>query len=198
MPIAMILPFRRLPALTAGLCALIGFVLPAQAQQQRHFAPPALAQAAAETLPRGATSIQETFGTWTAFCRIVESRRVCALSQVLGNPNTGQQSFAIELQPPRDGKTEGTLLLPFGLALSPGVKLMLDDKPLGQTIQFSTCVPNGCLVPVSFPTVATDAMKQGKILKVSATPSGKTEAVEFSFALDGFTAAIARIAELAK
>lgn len=189
------------PHLRSGLCfaiaiALVLAILPAAAQQS--FSAPALAQVAVEKLPGGASSLTETYESWTVSCRIVEGRKVCSLSQVRGNQQTGQRSFAIDLQPPRDGKTEGTLVLPFGLALSAGVKLTLDDKALGQTIQFSTCVPNGCLVPVSFPTVATDAVKKAKTLTATATPSGGSEPVAFTLALDGFTAAFARIVELAK
>jgi invasion protein IalB len=169
---------------------------PAVAQQS--FSAPALAQAAAERLPGGASSLQETYESWTVSCRIVEGRKSCGLSQVRGNQQTGQRSFAIELHPPRDGKTEGTLVLPFGLALAAGIKLTLDDKPLGQTVPFSTCIPNGCLVPVSFPTVATDAIKKAKALTITATPSGGSEPVAFAIALEGFTAAFARAAELAK
>jgi invasion protein IalB len=178
------------------VAALNCAVAPAAAQQT--FAAPALGQAGAEKLPGGATSLVETYESWTVSCRIVEGRKVCSLTQVRGNQQTGQRSFAIELMPPRDGKTEGTLVLPFGLALSAAVKLTLDDKPLGQTIQFSTCVPNGCLVPVSFPTVATDAMKKAKALTVTATPTGTSEPTAFALTLDGFSAAFLRLAELAK
>lgn len=168
--------------------------------QQRHAAP-GLAQAArtaAETLPGGASSIQETFGAWSVSCRIVDDHKVCSFSQVRGNQQTGKRSVAIELRPPRNGKTEGVLVLPFGLALAAGVTLTLDDKPLGKTIPFSTCVPDGCLAPVSFPTVATDAIKGAKVLTITATPSNNSDPVTFPLALEGFAAAHTRVSELAK
>jgi invasion protein IalB len=188
---------RQLAMVTA--ISLTQSAVPALAQQQH--AAPNLAQAAraaAESLPGGASSIQETFGAWNVSCRIAEGRKVCTFSQVRGNQQTGQRSFAVELRPPRDGKTEGVLVLPFGLALAAGVKLALDDKALGQTIPFSTCVPDGCLVPVSFPTVATDAIKNAKALTITATPSGNAEPVTFAVSLEGFTAAHARISDLSK
>jgi invasion protein IalB len=183
----------------AAAVSVMQFAVPALAQQQH--AAPNLAQAArtaTETLPGGASSIQETFGAWNVSCRIAEGRKVCTFSQARGNQQTGQRSFAIELRPPRDGKTEGVLVLPFGLAFAAGVKLALDDKALGQAIPFSTCVPDGCLVPVSFPTVATDAMKSAKALTITATPSGNAEPVTFAVSLEGFTAAHARTSDLAK
>lgn len=168
----------------------------AAAQQQKHAAP-ALAPAAAESLPGGASSIQETYGAWTVNCRIVENRKACTFSQMRGNQQTGQRSFSIELRPPADGKTEGVLVMPFGLALAAGVKLALDDKPLGQTVPFSTCVPDGCLAPVSFPTVAIDAIRKAKALTITVAPSGGGEPVVLTVGLEGFASALNRITELA-
>lgn len=185
-------PFRLLPMSALTVIAISAPVF----GQQKHAAP-ALARAA-ESLPGGASAIQETYGAWTVSCRLAEGRKACTFSQVRGNQQTGQRSFAIELRSPADGKIEGVLVLPFGLALSAGVKLALDDKPLGRTVPFSTCVPDGCLAPVSFPSIATDAIKKAKVLTIAATPASGAEAVTFSLALDGFTAALARIAELAK
>lgn len=51
--------------------------------------------------------------------------------------------------------------MPFGLKLEAGAILKLDDKDLGQGVRFSTCVPQGCLLPVSFPSVATRCDAQG-------------------------------------
>jgi invasion protein IalB len=189
---------RRRLALAAAI-SVTSFAAPVLAQQQH--AAPNLAQAARttnETLPGGASSVQETFGAWSVSCRIAEGRKICTFSQVRGNQQTGQRSFAIELRPPRDGKTEGMLVLPFGLALAAGVNLSIDDKPLGQTIPFSTCVPDGCIVPVSFPAVATDAIKNAKAMTIMATPSGNAEPVAFAVSLEGFTAAHARVSDLAK
>src|SRR5262245_10693548 len=186
----MVLASRRLPALAAVMSASLLLALPATA--------PALAQAAPETLPGGASSVQETHGAWTASCRLVDGRKVCGVSQVHGNQQTGQRSFAIELRPPRDGKVEGVLILPFGLALGQGVKVTLDDKPLGQTTPFSTCLPNGCLAPVSFPTVTTDTMKKAKTMAVTEMAFDRIQPVVFAITLDGFAQALGRVAELAK
>jgi invasion protein IalB len=186
----MALASRCLPVLAAILGAVPLLALAA--------APSALAQTASETLPGGASSVQETHGAWTVSCRIVEGRKVCGVSQVRTNQQTGQRSFAIELQPPREGKIEGVLILPFGLALGQGVKLTLDDKALGQTTPFSTCFPSGCLAPVSFPTAATDAMKKAKTMAVTAMPFDRIEPAVFAITLDGFAQALGRVVELAK
>lgn len=150
------------------------------------------------TLPNGASSINETYGDWTVDCRIVDRQKQCVLSQVQRNKDSGQRVFAIELHSPRDGKTEGTVLMPFGLNLDAGALLKLDDKDLGKGLRFSTCVPQGCLLPVSFPTVATDAMRKGTKLVVASLSLSSNEPITFNVSLDGFSAALARTTELAK
>lgn len=152
----------------------------------------------AVSLPNGAASINEVYGDWTVNCAIADNSKRCGFSQEQGNSQTGQRLFAIELQPPANGQTNGVLLLPFGLKLDDGVKLKLDEQNLGQGARFSTCVPSGCLVPISFPTVATDAMKKAGKLIITATRNGGGEAPTFTISLNGFTTAMSRVAELAK
>jgi hypothetical protein len=41
--------------------------------------------------------------------------------------------------------------MPFGLNLDAGAALKLDGKDLGKGLRFSTCLPQVCLLPVSFP-----------------------------------------------
>ncbi|CEJ14834.1 Invasion associated locus B (IalB) protein [bacterium YEK0313] len=147
-------------------------------------------------LPNGATAINETFGDWTVDCRIVEGRKGCIMQQSQGNQQTGQRSFAIELRVPQTMRTEGLLLMPFGLNLDQGVKLKIDEQDLGQGARFSTCVPTGCLVPISLPTVATEAMKKGTRLIVTGTTLSSGEAATFNVSLDGFAPALARLTEL--
>ena len=74
--------------------------------------------------------------------------------------------------------------------------LRLDDKDLGQGLRFSTCVPAGCLLPISFPTVATDAMQKGKTLTAAALNLSTGEPVTFNISLNGFSGALARIVQL--
>ncbi len=150
----------------------------------------------APLFPNGASSIVETFGDWTVDCRATEGRKVCLLAQSQGDTRSGQRVFAIELRAPREGRSDGTILMPFGLKLENGAILKLDDKDLGQGVRFSTCVPAGCLLPVSFPKVATDAMTSATRLTVAALSLSSGEAVTFNVTLTGFPAALARAAQL--
>ncbi len=167
----------------------------AQAQPAPSISQPA-AQAA--TLPNGASAINETYGDWTVDCRIANGQRLCVLLQSQGNSQTGQRVFAIELRAPKAGRAEGTILFPFGMKLESGAVLRLDDKDLGQGLRFSTCLAQGCLLPISLPTVATDAMKAGKTLTVAALNLSNNEPVSFNVSLAGFGAALDRIAQIDK
>ncbi|MEH2534912.1 invasion protein IalB [Bradyrhizobium sp. AZCC 1588] len=151
----------------------------------------------ATTLPNGASSINETYGDWTVDCRIANSQKQCLLSQAQGNNQTGQRIFAVELHPPSEGKTEGAILMPFGLNLDSGAILKLDDKDLGKGLRFSTCVPQGCLLPVSFPAAATDAMRKAGKLVVASLNLSSGDAVTFDVSLNGFGTALDRMTQLA-
>ena len=192
---------RRAPAKPRAKTAAPKAAAPATAAQAQEAAPstpvaaPAPSEPAAQ-LPNGASSITESFSDWTVNCRIDGGQKVCALSQAQGNKQTGQRSFAIELTTPKNGRTDGAILMPFGLKLDAGAVLKLDDKDLGQGLRFSTCIPGGCLLPVSFPVVATDAMKNGTTLAVTGVDLGSGQAVTFSVSLKGFPAAIKRVIDL--
>jgi invasion protein IalB len=168
--------------------------LPASA---RHMAE-SVAAALAVQLPNGASSISEAYGEWAVNCRLIDRQKQCVLLQSRGNSQTGQLVFAIGLRTPGDGNTVGTILTPFGLKLDSGAILKLDDKELGQALRFSTCVPEGCLLPVSFPRVAIDAMKKAKVLTVASVDLVGGEVVTFNISLEGFAAAIARLVELGR
>jgi invasion protein IalB len=152
----------------------------------------------AAPLPNGASSINETYGDWTVDCRLIEGQKQCALLQTQVNTQTKQRMFEIQLRTPKDGKTEGTVLMPFGLKIDSGALLTLDDKDLGQPLRFSTCLPQGCLMPVSFTTATIDSMKKAKTLGIASLNLGNGEVVAFKVSLEGFAPAIARVAELGK
>jgi invasion protein IalB len=167
------------------------------ATSQRLAGQPATATPAAQ-LPNGASSVNETYADWTVNCRLIDGQKQCLLMQTQGNSQTKQRLFEIELQMPRDGKVEGTILMPFGLKLDSGALLKLDEKDFGAGLRFSTCLPQGCLLPVSWQTPSIDAMKKAKMLTVASLNLNSGEVVAFRISLDGFAPAVARIVELGK
>ena len=150
-----------------------------------------------QTLPGGATSLQEMHGDWRVVCAQQNGRKVCALSQQQTDKDTRQLLLAIELKAAATDKAEGTLILPFGLALDRPITLQIDDVAAGPTLRFRTCLPVGCLVGLAFdpPTVAL--LRKGATLTVIATADGGRGAA-FKVSLNGFSGALDRVAALSQ
>ncbi len=145
--------------------------------------------------PNGASAVSEVYGDWTISCTRENEKRQCQLSQAQGVAQTGQRRFSIELNPPQDGRSNGLLLMPLGLSIEPGVTFKLDDATLGKGAPYTSCVQAGCIVPISFPTVATDAMKTAVNLRITGTkPNGEADTITVPLA--GFAAALTRMAQL--
>jgi invasion protein IalB len=162
-------------------------------------APPvmALAQAdqAASTLPGGASALSETYRDWQVACSQQEAAKHCSLSQSQIQQN-GQRVLAIELAAPSENAVSGIIVLPFGLALASGATLQIDDKAAGQPLPFRTCLPVGCIVPVTFDADTIAILRAGAALKIMATSDGGQQ-TPFAVSLAGFAAALDRVAALA-
>ncbi|MGO4287335.1 invasion associated locus B family protein [Bosea sp. TAB14] len=156
-----------------------------------------LAQATqAATLPGGASSLSETHQDWQVSCVQQGAAKRCALSQSQAQQN-GQRVLTIEIGAPAGNKAGGIIVLPFGLALASGAALQIDDKPAGQPLPFRTCLPVGCVIPVSFDAPTLALLRVGGALKIKAMTDGGQDA-PFSISLKGFAAALDRVAALAK
>ncbi|UGY16175.1 invasion associated locus B family protein [Bradyrhizobium septentrionale] len=132
--------------------------------------------------------------TGSSNAKLDGAAKLCPLGQTQLSKETNQQIFAIELIH-RDGKAEGNILMPFGLRLDTGAVVKLDGRDLEQT-RFSTCTAQGCLLPVSFPTVVTDTISKAKALTIAAQNINGGQAVVFNVPLNGFAAALERTIQL--
>ena len=147
--------------------------------------------------PEGRSGMSETFGRWVVTCGSDNVKKFCTVMQAKDDTRTGQRVFAIELRTSKSGSAEGTILMPLGLKLENGVVLRLDDKDVAQGLHFSTCMAQGCLVPVTFPSASIDAMSHATALTVGALSINNDQSVTFSVVLDGFAAALTRAAQIA-
>jgi invasion protein IalB len=188
-----VLILRGSLALVASLvCASI--VPAAEAMQVGQPAAVALGN---EPLPGDATALQEMHGDWRVACVQQNGRKVCALSQEQTDKDSGKLLLAIEVNAPANDKAEGTLILPFGLALDRPVTLEIDEAAAGPTLSFRTCLPVGCLVSVAFDPTIVSLLRKGTTLAVRVTAYGGQGAV-FKISLNGFSSALDRTAALAK
>ncbi len=111
-------------------------------------------------------------------------------------PQTGQRVLTAELRN-AGGKVEGVLLMPFGLDLAKGASLKIDEAA-GPNLAFSTCLPQGCLAPISFDAKQVAALKAGANINVTTTALSPSQPVAFKISLKGFGAALDRITTLTK
>lgn len=157
-------------------------------------AAPALAQAPL-SFPGGAQSVSEDFQDWRVQCAIQQNVKRCAVLQQQMDPRSQQRLLAVELQPKGD-KAEGLLFLPFGLAIDKGVALKLGEADLA-ALRFSTCLPQGCVVPVTFDAKALANIKKAATLRIDAFADGGP-VQSFTVSLKGFGPALDRVAALMK
>jgi len=156
------------------------------------------AAAPASSLPGGANSLQETYRDWQVACIQQDAGKRCAMLQQQAQQN-GQRVLSIELTA-RAGETglNGVLVLPFGLALEAGVTVQVDETGSPQPLRFSTCLPAGCLVPLSFNEAMLGELRAGTSLNINATSIANNQAVVLSVSLAGFSAAQERTQALAQ
>jgi invasion protein IalB len=164
-------------------------------------AQPAAAQdAAPSALPGGATTLNESHGDWTVSCAVANQGgtpgKICVLAQQQTAGQGNQRLLAVELRP-REATVEGTLVLPFGLALDKGVTLQVDDGPAWTPLRFRTCLPGGCIVDLAFDAKTLPLLRKGTTLKIKAVADGGRD-TQLAVSLKGFPSALDRTIALAK
>ncbi len=148
-------------------------------------------------------ALKENYGDWAVGCTSARPIKNCFLSQMQVNKENRQRVFAVELSVPKPNTADGLVILPFGLDVARGVTLVLDDGKPGDKIDFRTCVPVGCLVPLSFDTAYISKLMQAKTLKIAAyavegAKADSSRPVSFTISLTGFGRALARTTELSR
>jgi invasion protein IalB len=150
-----------------------------------------------QQLPGDATSVQETYESWVVGCAQQDAKRVCSMSQQQADNNTHQRVLAIELSSVTATKADGTLVLPFGLAVAKDVVFQVDGAQLGSPLHFRTCVQGGCVVTIALDSAAIGTLKKGSALTIKATADGD-QPIVFTLSLKGFSSAFDRTALLQK
>lgn len=150
----------------------------------------ASASAQESTLPGGASSLQEAYQDWSLTCQGTP-KIVCSVSQQQSQQN-GQRVLAVELGKGEGGVVSGNLVLPFGLQLDSGAALQIDEGQVGEPMRFSTCLPAGCLVPLSFDANAITNLRTGTALKIKVKSADQKD-LTLSVSLKGLAAALDRL-----
>lgn len=148
--------------------------------------------AAMSTSPAGAeVTRSDVHGDWRVTCVQRESGQQCAASQIQTDRESGARALAIELHRTEEGGIRGALALPFGLALQAGVRISLDEGgPFGDVRRFSTCLPDGCIVPLNLDADAARQFEAAAVLNIHAIAVSDGQRVQFQVSLDGLSAAL--------
>lgn len=183
--------FRPALMMSGAAMLMSGLTVAASAQE----AAPAAA-APAITFAGGASSISETHGDWTMICG-VQGKKVCVITQTLGDSQSGQRIVTVEFEAAGAG-VEGTLMMPYGLRLSEGVRTQIGGVTVGKTAEFSSCYDRGCMASFSMDGDVTNLLKRGQDMTLIAIADDSGENVQLKASLSGFTSALTRSIELVK
>ena len=156
----------------------------------------AIAQGALEMT--GPTSLSETYDAWTVQCANQQqgdsSQRICQMSQELLQQKTRQRVLTFAIGMTTEG-SKATLVLPFGLLLSEGVRVQIAEEEVLQGA-YRTCLPTGCLAEIEFPKAAIEKFESAEAASVLMT-ANSGQPVKTDISLKGFSAAYRRLVDLA-
>jgi invasion protein IalB len=158
---------------------------------------PAAAQEA--TTETGPSTLSETYDSWTVQCAKTtangQTTRNCQMSQELLQPESRQRVLLFAIAPKQgEGATKATLVMPFGLLLSEGLRIDAADKELLRGT-FRTCMPGGCISEVDLSDDLVKQMQTNEKLTVVMT-ANDGQVVRTDVSLKGFSAAYRRLLAL--
>lgn len=146
--------------------------------------------------PADGADVKESFGDWAVQCRKPGSIMQCRMGQYQEDTKTGRMVFAMEISPPDIGGAKVVIMLPFGLQVTDGIRLKLDDNLAVQNAKFATCIPIGCLVLLKLTIANLEAVRQANKFQIIPKIYGSGSPAPFSVSLRGFSAAYARLQDL--
>jgi invasion protein IalB len=148
----------------------------------------------------GLTSLTETYRDWIVRCvppQAAEGQaapgRFCEMTQELRHQESGQRVLAAALQPGETGASL-TLVAPFGLLLSKGIKIAVDGAATAEA-EFRTCLPGGCVSVIGMDQVSLDKFMAGEAATVTMRDTSDQE-ITLNISLAGFTSAWNRLKDL--
>ncbi len=159
-------------------------------------APARTASAAAGAAPTAAARTTQQFGNWGVSCWNDQGQRFCDLDVELRRRQDNQRVVKLTVKPQGASRAVAGLVMPFGLDVRAGVTLQVDDGPVARNVPYQTCLPEGCVVDLSFDASALAALRSGKALKVSA-PVASGGSFDVQLPLAGFEAGYAQMLSLA-
>ncbi|MXV43591.1 invasion associated locus B family protein [Saccharibacter sp. 17.LH.SD] len=145
---------------------------------------------AASSFPNGSTSLTEAYHDWSLSCHVENEKKQCVVSQQAFDSKTRQRFFSIQFRPQGE-QIRGVALLPFGLDLPRGMTLITDGLPVGDIYSFTTCLPEGCVVPLDLDEGQLGGLVKSKKAALSFT-SISGQVMKLPLSTNGLQQALAR------
>lgn len=133
-------------------------------------------------------------GSTTHTTEAAPATQICEMTQILSQRDSGQQILAMAMQPSTTG-AKLVFVAPFGLALSQGLCVNIDDNPLLETL-FHTCLPTGCVAKTDISLTFVDALAAGENATIIMVGASNAQEISITISLAGFTAAWNRLKDL--
>ena len=143
----------------------------------------------------GVGALPERYQDWQVVCQPKDGAEgqhmQCFARQQALDTHTHSRVMSIRLEP--DGvQVRGLATVPFGLDLVRGLTLTNASQPVGDSYSFSTCLPTGCLVPLSFDDQQwSSLLKEKKAVFTAMTFSGQP--MKLFFSTRGLAQALQRV-----
>lgn len=74
--------------------------------------------------------------------------------------------------------------------------LPADGYGIGEGLRFSTCMAQGCLLPVSFPSAGMEAIRHARTFTVGALNVSNNQLLTIGISLNGFAVALDRAVQV--
>lgn len=152
----------------------------------------------AQTADVSPTSLTETYGQWVVRCvtpaaaeGAEPTTQICEMSQELRQRETNQRVLAVSLQQRKEEGASLTIVAPFGLLLSEGVKIEVGEVKL-LNAAFRTCLSAGCVAVADLAQADIDVLAAGETATVLMADTNNQE-LRINVSLTGFTAAWNRL-----
>jgi invasion protein IalB len=129
------------------------------------------------------------YGSWRVACPAARQPNLnCEIVQDILDSQTQQEIVRIAIGKMPNGKSAVDLVMPLGVALEPGVGLILGTAPV-RTAKYRTCTQQGCIVDIPIDQklqASFDAGKDGRLLFAGVSD---TKPIAIPVSLTGFAAA---------
>lgn len=161
----------------------------------------------AQTSSDAPTSFSETYNNWVVRCvtqQVAEGQsatRICEMTQELRQQKNNQRILTMVLQAKKGiearlgtGVASLTIIAPFGLLFSEGVKLNLLESTL-VSISYKTCLPTGCIAVSDLTIDQINELSKADKTTVIMTDTNN-QVLKLSLSMAGFRAAWKRLEKL--